>query len=74
VEYSSYLCSLTTNDIRRTGEIKSSTVMAKAVLKKEEEEEEEEEEEDTVHQKTGLKFKEGKSKTSESRSEVLCKF
>ena len=48
--------------------------MAKAVLKKEEEEEEEEEEEDTVHQKTGLKFKEGKSKTSESRSEVLCKF
>jgi hypothetical protein len=28
----------------------------------------------TSPQKTGLKFKEGNSNTSESRSEVLCKF
>jgi hypothetical protein len=46
VEYFRYLCSMITNDIRYTPEIKSRIVKAKTVVKK------------SFYQQTGLKFKE----------------
>ena len=54
VEYLNCLCSIITNDARCTREIKSEIAMAKAALNKKK----------TLHQQTGLKFKEEVSKVS----------
>jgi hypothetical protein len=52
VEYFNYLGSMVTNDARCTREIKSKIAMAKAAFNKKK----------TLHQQTGLKFKEETSK------------